>query len=130
MTQKTKFGGLPTTKVVKLVVPMSAELKEMLDPYAELHAEATGEKRASLASFPSCANYSWLGRELSVSHEVDQRASCSSCYLRRLFRCSYFYIATRRRSSCPGSGSLPPSPAKIDLKVLSFEPRPNHPASG
>ena len=44
MTAKLKLGRLPSTEVVKITIAMSVELKAMLDRYAQLHAEAGGEK--------------------------------------------------------------------------------------
>lgn len=44
MTAKLKLGRLPSTEVVKITIAMSVELKAMLDRYAQLHAEASGQK--------------------------------------------------------------------------------------
>jgi hypothetical protein len=44
MTAKLKLGRLPSTEIVKITIAMSAELKAMLDRYAQMHAEASGEK--------------------------------------------------------------------------------------
>lgn len=44
MTAKLKLGRLPSTEVVKITITMSVELKAMLHRYAQVHAEASGEK--------------------------------------------------------------------------------------
>jgi hypothetical protein len=44
MTEKLKLGRLPSTESVKITIAVSVELKSMLDRYAQLHAEASGEK--------------------------------------------------------------------------------------
>jgi len=44
MTTKLKLGPLPRTEIVKITLALSVELKTMLDRYAQLHAEASGEK--------------------------------------------------------------------------------------
>lgn len=44
MTAKLKLGRLPSNEIVKITIAMSAELKAMLDHYAQLHAEVSGEK--------------------------------------------------------------------------------------
>ena len=52
MKDKMKLGVLPTTKVVKLLVLISGELKATLDHCSELHAEATGEKNDVVRLIP------------------------------------------------------------------------------
>ena len=52
MTAKLKLGRLPSTEVVKLTIPMSIELKAMLDRYAQVHAEASGEKHDLVRLIP------------------------------------------------------------------------------
>ena len=58
MTTKLKLGPLPRTEVVKITLSMSVELRAMLDRYAQLHAEASGEKNTSLGLFPTCWRHS------------------------------------------------------------------------
>jgi hypothetical protein len=53
MTAKLKLGRLPSTEIVKITIAMSAELKAMLDRYAQMHAEASGEKN-DLARLVPC----------------------------------------------------------------------------
>ena len=52
MTAKLKLGRLPSTEIVKLTIPMSIELKAMLDRYAQVHAEASGEKNDLVRLIP------------------------------------------------------------------------------
>ena len=52
MTAKLKLGRLPSTEVVKITIAMSVELKAMLDRYAQLHAEASGEKNDLVRLIP------------------------------------------------------------------------------
>ena len=44
MNSKLKLGPLPRTEIVKITLTMSIELKTKLDRYAQMHAEASGEK--------------------------------------------------------------------------------------
>lgn len=41
--RRLRLGPLPKTKTVKMTIAVSAELKAMLDRYAELHGQAWGE---------------------------------------------------------------------------------------
>jgi len=43
MTTKLRLGRLPKAQQVKITISVSAELKENLDRYAELHSHANGE---------------------------------------------------------------------------------------
>ena len=43
MTAKLKLGRLPSTEIVKITIAVSVDLKTMLDRYARVHAEASGE---------------------------------------------------------------------------------------
>ena len=43
MTAKLRLGPLPKTETVKLTIVLSAKLRDDLDRYAELHAQAWGE---------------------------------------------------------------------------------------
>ena len=52
MTAKLKLGRLPSTEVVKMTIAVSVELRAMLDRYAHLHAEASGEKNDVLRLIP------------------------------------------------------------------------------
>ena len=52
MIAKLKLGRLPSTEVVKMTIAMSVELKAMLDRYAQMHAEASGEKNDLLRLIP------------------------------------------------------------------------------
>lgn len=49
---KLRLGPLPKTDTVKLTVALSAELKDMLDRYAELHARTWGEPVDAAALVP------------------------------------------------------------------------------
>jgi hypothetical protein len=42
MSAKLRLGPLPKTESVKLTIVLSAKLKEDLDRYSELHAQAWG----------------------------------------------------------------------------------------
>jgi hypothetical protein len=44
MIKKLRLGPLPKTKVIRITIVISAQLKDTLDRYAALHSEATGEK--------------------------------------------------------------------------------------
>ena len=44
MTAKLKLGRLPSTEIVKITIAVPVDLKAMLDRYARVHAEASGEK--------------------------------------------------------------------------------------
>ena len=52
MTAKLKLGRLPSTEVVKVTIAISVELKAMLDRYAQVHAEASGEKHELVRLIP------------------------------------------------------------------------------
>ena len=52
MTSKLKLGPLPRTEIVKITLAVSVELKTMLDRYAQLHAEASGEKNDAARLIP------------------------------------------------------------------------------
>jgi hypothetical protein len=52
MTAKLKLGRLPSTEIVKITIAMSVELKAMLDRYAQLHAQASGEKNDLVRLIP------------------------------------------------------------------------------
>jgi len=41
--RRLRLGPLPKTETVKLTIAVTAELKVMLDRYAELHGQAWGE---------------------------------------------------------------------------------------
>ena len=49
---KLRLGPLPKTDTVKLTVALSAELKNLLDRYAELHARTWGEPVDAAALVP------------------------------------------------------------------------------
>lgn len=49
---KLRLGPLPRTEVVKLTISVPAELKAMLDDYADLHAKAWSEPVDVLALIP------------------------------------------------------------------------------
>lgn len=44
MTNKLRLGRLPRAQQVKITITVTAELKELLDRYADVHSEATGDK--------------------------------------------------------------------------------------
>ena len=52
MTVKLKLGRVPSTEVVKVTIAVSVELKAMLDRYAQVHAEASGEKNDLVRLIP------------------------------------------------------------------------------
>ena len=47
-----KIGPLPNPEKVKLLVQVSAELKELLDEYARIHSQAGGRPRDAVALIP------------------------------------------------------------------------------
>lgn len=44
MTRKLRLGPVPKAQQVKITITVTAELKELLDRYAEVHSQAMGEK--------------------------------------------------------------------------------------
>jgi len=44
MTTKLRLGPLPKAQHVKITITVTAELKELLDRYAEVHSQSNGEK--------------------------------------------------------------------------------------
>ena len=44
MTNKLRLGPLPKAQQVKITITVTAELKELLDRYANIHSQATGDK--------------------------------------------------------------------------------------
>ncbi len=44
MTLQLRLGPLPKVQSVRLTIALSVELKAILDRYAEVHAQATGQK--------------------------------------------------------------------------------------
>jgi len=44
MTAKLRLGPVPKAHQVKITISVTAELKELLDRYADVHSKSTGEK--------------------------------------------------------------------------------------
>ena len=44
MTKKLRLGPVPKAQQVKITITVTAELKELLDRYANVHSQATGDK--------------------------------------------------------------------------------------
>jgi len=44
MTHKLRLGPVPKAQQVKITITVTAELKELLDRYANVHSQATGDK--------------------------------------------------------------------------------------
>ena len=44
MTTKLRLGPLPKVQPVRITISVTAELKAILDQYADLHSQSTGEK--------------------------------------------------------------------------------------
>ena len=44
MTTKLRLGPVPKAQPVKITITVTAELKETLDRYADVHSPSTGEK--------------------------------------------------------------------------------------
>jgi hypothetical protein len=49
---KLRLGPLPKAQQVKMTITLSAELKETLDRYAEVHSASTGEKNDAARLIP------------------------------------------------------------------------------
>ena len=52
MTTKLRLGPVPKAQPVKITITVTAELKEILDRYAELHSQSTGEKNGAARLIP------------------------------------------------------------------------------
>ena len=52
MKNKLSLGPLPKAQLVKITIAVTAELKDMLERYAELHSAATGESNDSARLIP------------------------------------------------------------------------------
>jgi hypothetical protein len=52
MTAKLRLGPVPKAQPVKITITVSAELKELLDRYAEIHSQSTGEKNGAARLIP------------------------------------------------------------------------------
>jgi hypothetical protein len=44
MTTKLRLGPVPKAQQVKITITVTSELKELLDRYADVHSQSTGEK--------------------------------------------------------------------------------------
>jgi hypothetical protein len=73
MRTSLRLGPLPDTSSVKLTISLSAELKAQLDRYAELHAEAWGDKVEVATLIPHILQ-TFIARDRAFRHVLRQRA--------------------------------------------------------
>jgi hypothetical protein len=73
MKTSLRLGPLPDTSSMKLTISLSAELKAQLDRYAELHAEAWGDK-ADVATLIPHMLQTFIARDRAFRQVTRQRA--------------------------------------------------------
>jgi hypothetical protein len=44
MTAKLRLGPVPKAQQIKITITVTAELKELLDRYADVHSQSTGDR--------------------------------------------------------------------------------------
>jgi hypothetical protein len=59
MIKKLRLGPLPKTKLVRITIVISAQLKDTLDLYPALHSETTGEKNEVARLIPHMLDRLW-----------------------------------------------------------------------